>query len=135
MFYKVKKDGKIIDALDNLQCVRYFNRISGILRCKEKDIPQGIISRTGEFVWHVDGWEEFPEEAGFEGDTVLLEEFDDQDLYEEILESLTAGEDYSDFDENEEPAEEDVPHIPTPMERLEALENALSVMAMERRTL
>ena len=136
MYYKVHKDGKIIDALEELQCVRYFNRITGIIRCKPNDSPQGIISSNGEHIWHVEGWDEFPPEAEWDDDTVILEEFEDEDLYQEIREAIQAGQDYSAFEEpEEERPEEEILADPTPMERLTTLENALAIMAMERRTM
>lgn len=137
MYYKVKKDGMIIDALEILQCVRYFTKI-GILRCEISDHPQGIISTDGEHLWHVEGWEEFPQESEWDDDTVILEEFDDPELYQEIRETIMAGQDYSDFvqpDPEEERTEEQILADPTPMERLEALENALAIMAIEGRTM
>lgn len=123
MFYKVKKNNVIIDALEDLQCVRFFQASRGILRCKKKDEPQGIISSNGAEIWHVEGWPEFPEGIDFE--TVTLEEFDDTDKYQEIIDAIRAGEDYSDFEEPEEPEEEEIHTEPTPMERLAALEELL----------
>lgn len=129
MFYKVKKNNVIIDALEDLQCVRFFQASRGILRCKKKDEPQGIISSNGAEIWHVEGWPEFPEGINFE--TVTLEEFDDPDKYQEIIEAIRAGEDYSDFEEPDEEPEEEVIHVdPTPMERLAMLEDLMGVTAV-----
>ena len=128
MFYKVKKNNVIIDALEDLQCVRFFQASRGILRCKKKDEPQGIISSNGAEIWHVEGWSEFPEGINF--DTVTVEEFDDPDRYQEIIEAIRAGEDYSDFEEPEEPQEpeeEEIHTEPTPMERLALLEELIGV--------
>ncbi len=136
MYYKVHRDGKIVDALDDLQCVRYFDRI-GILRCKPNENPQGIISTDGEHIWHVDGWPEFPQESEWDDETIVLESFDDEELYYEIINTIRAGQDYSVFDEpqEEERPEEEILANPTPMERLQALENALAIMVMEGRTM
>lgn len=125
MYYKVYKAGKVCDALENLQCVRYFSE-SGILRCKRTDRPQGVISTDGEHIWHVDGWDEFPQASGWDDDTVILEESDDMDLYDEIMAALRSGEDYTEFEV--EPQTEEIDAPPTPAERLAALEKAAAEM-------
>ena len=130
MYYKVIKDGKIIDALDELQCVRYFKNI-GILRCRKEDDPQGIISPDGEHIWHVTGWGDFQADSGWNGDTVTLEECN-PDLYDEIRRTIDAGNDYSEFEPSSQ-TDEEILAGPTPSERLEALENALAIMALEGR--
>ena len=124
MYYKAKKNNVVIDALEDLQCVRYFQASRAILRCKKNDDPQGIISSNGAEIWHVEGWPAFPEGTDF--DTVILEEFDDPDRYQEIIDAIRAGEDYSDFEEPEEPEEEEIHTEPTPMERLAALEEIIA---------
>ncbi len=122
MYYKVKQNNVIIDALENLQCVRYFEDIGRVLRCSIDDNPQGILSRDSGTIWHVDGWDEFPKG---EFETVAVEEFYDEDIYKEIVEKISAGEDYSDFSKPEEDyKEEEIRAEPTPMERLKALEEA-----------
>lgn len=62
MYYKAKLNNMIVDALDNPQCVRFFTQ-SGILRCSEKENPQGIISSDGQHIWHVEGWPSFPTDS------------------------------------------------------------------------
>lgn len=84
MYYKAILDGQIVDALEDIQCVRYFDKI-GILRCRQKDQPEGIISSDGQNIWHVDGWPGFPEDSGKE--TVQLVEIDAVD-YQAIREAL-----------------------------------------------
>lgn len=122
MYYKVKQNNMIIDALENLQCVRFFEDIGRVLRCGADDNPQGIISRDSSTIWHVDGWDEFPV-GNYE--TVTIEGLYDEELYKDILEKVSAGEDYSDFVQPEEDrTEEEIRADPTPMERLEALEAA-----------
>lgn len=61
MYYKAFTDGKITDALEGFQCVRYFPEIKKILRCRENEDPEGIISGDGQKIWQVEGWPKFPE--------------------------------------------------------------------------
>lgn len=100
MYYKAVKDGKIIDAYDFLSHVRYDVAAGMILRCSGEDTPQGIIQRNGKCIYHVDGWEPFPDEAGSYG-TVELQEIPDADTYLAIIEALKDEEDIPDIPEPE----------------------------------
>lgn len=87
MYYKVKMDGDIVDALENPQCVYYFSNIKRLLRCGKKDTPEGIISSDGQHIWHVEGW---PELIG-DYDTVELVEIEEEE-YNALRALLDAGE-------------------------------------------
>lgn len=100
MYYKAVKDGKIIDAYDFLSHVRYDAAAGMILRCAGEDTPQGIIQRNGMCIYHVDGWEPFPEEAGSYG-TVELQEIPDADTYLAIIKALKDDEEIPDVPEPE----------------------------------
>lgn len=89
MYYKALQSDQIVDAYDGLQFVRYDERAKMILRCSE-DKAQGIIERNGNCIYHVDGWPEFPEEAGSYA-TITLKEIGDKDTYIGILEALEAN--------------------------------------------
>ena len=54
MYYKVLKDGRVIDALDRLQFVKYQPKHDIMVNCTEDD-AQGIISSNGKYIWHVEG--------------------------------------------------------------------------------
>ena len=84
--YKAYKGSIVVDALETLQCVRYFTGI-GVTRCGVGDAPQGIISSDGGQIYHVEGWPEFPE-GDYE--TVRLLEIDTDEYYE-IREALDSG--------------------------------------------
>lgn len=99
MYYKAVKDGKIIDAYDFLSHVRYDTAAGMMLRCSGEDVPNGIIQRNGMCIYHVNGWEPFPEEAG-SYETVALQEIPDADTYLAIIEALKA--------------EEEIPDVPEP---------------------
>lgn len=98
MYYKAKLNSEIVDALEDLQCVRYYPDIKMILRMDKSDQarPQGIISSNGNYVWQasIDGnavFEEFPEEAtGMYAGTVILYEIDEEE-YNNILSLLNDG--------------------------------------------
>ncbi len=84
--YKVYKGDTVVDALEDLQCVCFYDGI-GILRCKTTDVPQGIISYDGNKIYHVDGWPKFPEG---EYETVTLQAID-RNEYTTIREALDSG--------------------------------------------
>lgn len=106
MFYKVKQNDAIVDALDNLQCVRLFGGMNIILRCKETEDPQGIISTDGQHIWQVDGWTLFPDMDGVDG-VVRLSEIDEE-TYRLIRAALDEGSEIP-----EEPEQEDDPEPET----------------------
>ena len=59
MYYKVIKDGKVIDVLDHLSFVKYQEKHEIMVSCEEKE-AQGIISSDGEYIWHVKGLYNIP---------------------------------------------------------------------------
>ena len=80
MYYKVLKDGRVIDALDRLQFVKYQPKHNIMVNCTEDD-AQGIISSNGKYIWHVDGYYLIPSP---EYDTVTLEPIDKYE-YDQIM--------------------------------------------------
>lgn len=73
MYYKVIKDGKVIDVLDHLSFVKYQEKHEIMVSCEEKE-AQGIISSDGEYIWHVKGLYNIPINKY---DTVEIEEIDE----------------------------------------------------------
>ena len=73
MYYKVLKDGKVIDVLDHLAFVKYQPKHNIMIGCLEHE-AQGILSSEGEYIWHVEGMYRIPVE-GY--DTVELVEIDE----------------------------------------------------------
>ncbi len=73
MYYKVLKDGRVIDVLDRLAFVKYQKKHGIIIACPRNE-AQAIMSSNGEFVWHVKGLYAFPVEGC---DTVELAEIDE----------------------------------------------------------
>lgn len=72
MYYKVIKDGKIIDVLDHLIFVKYQKKHGIMVLCDESE-AQGIVSSDSSHVWHINYLYKIPVE-GY--DTVELEEID-----------------------------------------------------------
>lgn len=79
MYYKILKDGKVIDVLDHLVFVKYQNKHNIMLVCDESE-AQGIVSSDGSYVWHVEYLYKIPVD-GY--DTVDLVEIDKYE-YEQL---------------------------------------------------
>ena len=73
MYYKVMKDGKVIDVLDHLVFVKYQKKHNIMLLCEESE-AQAIVSSDGSYVWHLDWLLNIPVD-GY--DTVQIEEIDE----------------------------------------------------------
>lgn len=72
MYYKVLKDGKVIDVLDHLIFVKYQKKHGIMLLC-DKSEAQGIVSSDDTHIWHVNGLYHIPVD-GY--DTVEVIEID-----------------------------------------------------------
>ena len=79
MYYKVLKDGQVIDVLDHLVFVKYQKKHNIMLLCEESE-AQAIVSSDGSYVWHLDGLLNIPVD-GY--DTVDLKEIDKYE-YEQL---------------------------------------------------
>ena len=73
MYYKVLKNGKVIDVLDHLSFAKYQDKHRIMITCSQEE-AQAIISSDGEYIWHVEGLYGIPVD-GY--DTVNLEEIDE----------------------------------------------------------
>ena len=73
MYYKVLKDGKVIDILDNLVFVKYQKKHGIMLLC-DKSEAQAIVSSDGSYFWHLKGLYKIPVD-GY--DTVNIEKIDE----------------------------------------------------------
>lgn len=75
MFYKVLKNGKVIDVLDQLIYLKYQPKHQRMLLCTEED-AQGILSSDQNEVWHEETLYKIPA-RGYE--TVKIEEIDEHE--------------------------------------------------------
>lgn len=129
MFYKVVYNGEIIDALNDLQKVMYSPESRMILRCTDKNVAQGIISYDGEYIWHVEGWPQFPQDLAEVAATVALAEITEEE-FDSIREALDEGEDIPDPDDGQMPDED--PDRPMSVQemriRIAELEGILNVI-------
>lgn len=133
IFYKILSGTEIIDVTDNLQTVRYSQISQCVMRCKEKEGPNGIISSDGQYIWHVDGWNEFGD--GIERETVRLLEITESEykLLKEQLEELGKVQEPDETDEPEEPdVEQETVMTPTEM-RVKIKELTATVDKLESR--
>ena len=72
MFYKVLKDGKVIDVLDKLVYLKYQPKHKIMVLCEEDD-AQAILSSDNNTIWHEETLYKIPVE-GYE--SVRLEQID-----------------------------------------------------------
>ena len=75
MYYKVIKDNKVIDVLDNLVYLKYQKKHNRMILCKESE-AQAFFSSNREHIWRTEGLYELPVEAGFY-DLVSIEPIDE----------------------------------------------------------
>lgn len=73
MYYKVIKDNKVIDVLDNLHYLKYQPKYHHMVFCDESE-AQAILSSDQKYKWHVQGMYKIPVE-GY--DTVTIQEIDE----------------------------------------------------------
>lgn len=72
MYYKVLKNGRVIDVLDHLIFVKYQFKHNIMVLC-DKSEAQAIVSSDGTYIWHIDGLYNIPID-GY--DTVTLKKID-----------------------------------------------------------
>lgn len=73
MYYKVIKDNKVIDVLDQLIYLKWQHKHKIMVLCDINE-AQAILSSDCNTIWHVDGFYNIPTD-GF--DTVKIEEIDE----------------------------------------------------------
>lgn len=73
MYFKVIKDGKVIDVLDRLVFLKYQEKHNRMIFCDEEE-AQAIFSSDREHIWHTEGLYNIPV-SGY--DDVQLEEIDE----------------------------------------------------------
>lgn len=101
MFYKVVKNLMVVDVFNIAVYVKYTTRNKLMIRCKQDENPNGILSSDLSCIWHVEGLEPFPVD-GYE--TVKLVEIDEEEY--SILKAA--------LDENREVIEPEPEPIPEP---------------------
>ena len=62
MFYKVIKDGKVIDVLDKLIFLKYQPKHKIMVLCSESE-AQAILSSDKNTIWHEETYYNIPEHA------------------------------------------------------------------------
>ena len=85
MYYKVIKDNKVIDVLDELVFLKYQKKHNRMLLCDRRE-AQAIFSSDKKTMWHMHTLRELPI-PGY--DTVCVEEIDEYDY--KRLKALSCG--------------------------------------------
>lgn len=75
MFYKVIKDGKVIDVLDKLIFLKYQPKHKIMVLCSESE-AQAILSSDKNTIWHEETYYNIPEHTDCY-DTVSVVEIDE----------------------------------------------------------
>ena len=75
MYYKILKDGRVIDVLDHLVFVKYQKKHNVMLLC-DKSEAQAIVSSDGAYFWHLKGLYKIPVD-GPQIDTVDIKRIDE----------------------------------------------------------
>lgn len=73
MYYKVMKDGKVIDVLDKILYLKYQKKHGVMMLCDETDKAEAILSSDHRYIWHEESLYQIPVK-GY--DTVRIEEID-----------------------------------------------------------
>lgn len=75
MYYKVLKDEKVIDVLDQLIFVTYQKKHGIMLLCDQSE-AQAIVSSDGSHIWHVNGLYHIPVDGYDTVDLVEIDEYE-----------------------------------------------------------
>lgn len=59
MYYKVLKNGTLVDVLDHVQYIKHQTKHDLLLLCDIKE-AQAILSSNGKYGWHIAGLYNFP---------------------------------------------------------------------------
>lgn len=76
MYYKVIKNGKVIDVLERLLFVKYQSKNNVMLLCKKSE-AQAVIASDGDRLLHTEWMFRFPSECEIKYENVDLEEIDE----------------------------------------------------------
>lgn len=79
MYYKVLKNGKVIDVLDHLSFVKYQKKHGIMVACGGSE-AQAIISSDGEYIWHVTGLYNIPVDGYDTVELIKIDEYEYRQL-------------------------------------------------------
>ena len=79
-YYKVIKNGKIIDVLDKILYLKYQEKHGEMMLCDENDNAEAILSSDHNYIWHEESLYKIPID-GY--DTVRIEEID-KNAYDQL---------------------------------------------------
>lgn len=79
MFYKILKDGKVIDVLDRVKFLKYQPKHGVMLFCNELE-AQAIMSSDGTKIWHEDTLYKVPIDGYETVEMVTINQFEYEQL-------------------------------------------------------
>lgn len=79
MFYKILKDGKVIDVLDRVKFLKYQPKHGVMLFCDELE-AQAIMSSDGTKIWHEDTLYKIPVDGYETVEMVTINQFEYEQL-------------------------------------------------------
>ena len=79
MFYKILKDGKVIDVLDRVKFLKYQPKHGVMLFCNELE-AQAIMSSDGTKIWHEDALYKIPVDGYETVEMVTINQFEYEQL-------------------------------------------------------
>lgn len=91
MYYKVIKNNRVIDVLDNLVYLKYQKKHNRMILCKESE-AQAFFSSDRKHIWHTETLYNIPVEGYDEVELVPIDEYEYRQLkvlnYKSIQEIL-----------------------------------------------
>jgi len=95
MYYKVMKDGRVIDVLDHLIFVKYQKKHNIMTVCEQSE-AQAIVSSDYSYIWHVEWLYNIPVDGYDTVELVKIDEYEYNQLKmlnlktpEEIIDEYT----------------------------------------------
>ena len=95
MYYKVIKNNRVIDVLDNLVYLKYQKKHNRMILCKESE-AQAFFSSDRKHIWHTETLYNIPVEGYDEVELVKIDEYEYKQLrilncksVQEILDEYT----------------------------------------------
>lgn len=79
MYYKVMKDGRVIDVLDKLIYLKWQDKHKIMVLCTEND-AQAILSSDGNTIWHENTLYRIPVDGFDNVDVIAIDEYEYRQL-------------------------------------------------------
>ena len=94
-YYKIMKNGKVIDVLDELRYLKYHPKFKRMFNANGVEDAQAILSSDEKYIWHLDFLKEIPAKGYDTVDIVPIDVYEYNNLkmlnghtFEEIVDSI-----------------------------------------------